>query len=68
MIENVRSIAIVTSLQNALIGELRGLYRRHRTTASARVTRLPPLFGMFSYDGRVPEGEDYSNFTEVNPV
>src|SRR6185312_14061976 len=39
MIEKVRSIAIVYVLAKTLIGELRGLYRRHLRTASDRVTR-----------------------------
>src|SRR5215213_3513735 len=51
-IEKVRSIAIVYVLAKLLVGELPGLYRRHRTTASDRVTRLPPLFGVFSCDRR----------------
>src|SRR5438046_3157858 len=51
-----------------LVGELRGLYRRHLTTASDRVTRQPSLFGVFSCRGRARGGEDYSNFTQVNPV
>jgi hypothetical protein len=52
MIEKVRSIAIVYVLAKTLVGELRGLYRRHLTTASDRVTRLPHLFGVFSRRAR----------------
>jgi hypothetical protein len=44
------------------------LYRRHPTTASDRVTRLPPLFAVFSGGERAHWDEDYSNFTDVNPV
>jgi hypothetical protein len=42
MIEKVRSIAIALRPYKTLGGELRGLYRRHLTTASGPVTRLPP--------------------------
>src|SRR5882724_4913530 len=40
MIEKVRSIAMISSLQNAA-WELRGLYRRSLATASDPVTRQP---------------------------
>src|SRR5256885_1412888 len=67
MIEKVRSIAIVYVLAKRWL-ESCGAYRRHLTTASDRVTRLPSLFGVFSCRGRTRGDEDYSNFTQVNPV
>src|SRR4029079_13397405 len=50
------------------MGELRRLYRRHLTTASDPVTRLTPVFGVFSPEPTPGAGKDYRNFTEVNPL
>jgi hypothetical protein len=59
---------MVYVLAKLLVGELPGLYRRHLSTASDRVTRLPPLFGVFFVPCTRRGGKDYSNFTQVNPV
>src|SRR5207245_10286866 len=68
MIEKVRSIAIVYVLAKSWLESCAGLYRRHLTTASDRVTRLPPLFGAFSCGGRARRGEEYSKFTASKPA
>src|SRR5712671_1586425 len=80
MIEKVRSIAMITSLQNAG-GELPGLYRRRPATASDPVTRHKRFLSAFPHAKRMPplrpplgpawpevtRRPHYSNFTKVNP-
>src|SRR5712671_5256151 len=80
MIEKVRSIAMITSLQNAE-WELRGLYRRRPATASDPMPRCGSSLRGFLHAKRQPTfprlrrlspdivlaPRDYNNFTKVNP-
>src|SRR6266850_183933 len=65
IIEKVRSIAMISSLRSAE-GELRGLYRRRRRTASQQNGMRQ--IAQTNHRATLMDAPNYDNFTKMNPV
>src|SRR5215208_2526173 len=67
-IEKVRSIAIVYVLAKRADWRVAGLISAPPRDGKRPCDAPATPFDVFSRDGHARGGEDYSNFTEVNPV